>query len=845
MSPRRYAAIALAVLAAGTARSAAKRFECMGIGGGGQMYAVGISPHDPKIMHLSCDMGNFYLTEDGGKSWHMVDQLQMNGIRSCRPAYHPTDPDTVYAPYTRGTSQLRVSHDRGWTWEVVCEDAPWGKAKGRDKYDEFITSIEIGPGEPDLVFASTPAGLFRSTDGGRSFSKCPGVEGMAITVHASPAGACVAGSAKGVYVSRDGGVRWSKTGSGLPSEDMWSFSAETDPASKKITCYALYRNAIYRSLEGGENFTKVGGLLETRWRHVVACPVAPNVAYASNFDGKFGVWKTTDAGATWKRVFWAGHPGIRWGWLGTDYTRGFGGRANCITVGPCDPNLLAYVNTGELFVTRDGGTTWREGCSDYAGPDPDRIEKGKPWAGIGLEVALPTDMIWDPWIEDRVYLLYGDITFLVSTDRGRSWRRSVKGIPKPWANRMYRILADPMHRGRLYAACAGHHHAPSDTSQIRLGGGVVVTDDHGETWRVASAGLPPHKIPCTDLAIDLDSPPESRRLYCVMQNDGVYRSDDGAGTWVKKSAGIGRGDNRNVTQVCLDVDGNVYALVIGKSKGWDFGKESGGLFKSIDHGETWSEITKSVDLCNPRYFAVDSRDTNHIFVATTQAPRREGAGLWRTTDGGKTWKRALTRDMMGKHLYNYVHSGDISFHPTDPGIVYYSTKTHGTWFSHDRGVTWKRILGIPRIGTGRIITDPVDPRFIYVCSVGLWKGPADGLDGSTVVMPAKKRQQLTGTAVAASETPEPTGGAESPLASVAEATAAAATTPRHPKPPARPAATRTPPREQPESNTAILLGIGVVFVVGAVFAGVRMVGGTRRPARNGAGRRGRGGRDAR
>ena len=105
---------------------------------------------------------------------------------------------------------------------------------------------------------------------------------------------------------------------------------------------------------------------------------------------------------------------------------------------------------------------------------------------------------------------------------------------------------------------------------------------------------------------------------------------------------------------------------------------------------------------------------------------REPAGLWVTTDAGKTWKRKLGRDDLGKHLYGFVHSGQVTFHPTRPEIIYYATKTHGLWITRDGGATWKRLLGIPRLAVGRVIFDPADPDVIYVCSVGLWKGPAVG-----------------------------------------------------------------------------------------------------------------------
>ena len=179
-------------------------------------------------------------------------------------------------------------------------------------------------------------------------------------------------------------------------------------------------------------------------------------------------------------------------------------------------------------------------------------------------------------------------------------------------------------------------------------------------------------------------------------------------------------------QVTLGPDGAVYALVEGRSENWKFTFGPGGLWRSTDRGETWTEITASVRLVYPKEFAIDPRNPNRILLATTQAAGGERAGLWETTDAGKTWKQILSTEQTGKDLFAYIHSGPVAFHPTDPKLIYYSTKTHGTWITRDAGQTWFRMLGVPRLGTHEIIADPDDPSTIYVTSVGLWKGPATG-----------------------------------------------------------------------------------------------------------------------
>src|SRR5439155_13923050 len=52
--------------------------EPVGPGGGGALFWPAVSPHDPKLMFVSCDMNGFYRSEDGGASWTMVDGRQMH-----------------------------------------------------------------------------------------------------------------------------------------------------------------------------------------------------------------------------------------------------------------------------------------------------------------------------------------------------------------------------------------------------------------------------------------------------------------------------------------------------------------------------------------------------------------------------------------------------------------------------------------------------------------------------------------------------------------------------------------------------------------------------------------------
>ena len=90
------------------------RWEVIGPGGGGTMTHPTISPHDPKVVLVGCDMTGAYITYDGGESWRMFNLG--TGVSSF--AFDPKDPDVIYA----GNPALLRSSDRGRTWWMVLPD---------------------------------------------------------------------------------------------------------------------------------------------------------------------------------------------------------------------------------------------------------------------------------------------------------------------------------------------------------------------------------------------------------------------------------------------------------------------------------------------------------------------------------------------------------------------------------------------------------------------------------------------------------------------------------------------------------------------------------------------------
>ena len=134
------------------------------------MFAPAISPANPDLMMLNCDMSAAYISEDGGHNWRMIHQAQLRSDTACRPAFHPTDSKTIFAS---ASGRLKISHDLGKTFR------PIGNLP-----ESLDGEIAINPSNPKLMLAGTRNGhCWLSHDEGNNWMLCLGPTGEVIGFH--------------------------------------------------------------------------------------------------------------------------------------------------------------------------------------------------------------------------------------------------------------------------------------------------------------------------------------------------------------------------------------------------------------------------------------------------------------------------------------------------------------------------------------------------------------------------------------------------------------------------------------------------------------------------------------
>lgn len=706
-----------AMVAAGTDNASADGvFHVRGLGGAGGMFVPSVSPYDANLMFVACDMSGTYRSQDGGRTWSMLHYQQMNG--NCNSAFPAYFPKRIF--WNRGTD-LRVTEDQGKTWKSTATNLPWGA--------NAIAHLAAVPGTPDVLFVSTANGLWRSEDDGRTFAH----------VLTEPAKSVVAldgklftfSGANTFQASSDNGKTWTATRPEiLGANSVFGFTGGADAAGSVLFASA-WKVGIVRSRDEGKSWQVVLNRYDDQ-RILQMAGGQTKVAYAAQNGGGWckTAWSSTDGGDTWTNCFRMGGPDKNVGlsWVQTQLAWGYSIMANGFSASKTDPNLAFLSTQGDFYITRDGAKTWQQCMNEVVGVQPG--DPGIRYRCTGLEVTSCWGYYFDPFDKAREYIAYTDIGFGRTVDNGQTWIWSGKG--SPWINTFYNIAFDPEVPGRIYAACSSRHDiphwihvAPNNPKSPSHVGGVCLSTNGAVTWKPLGKGLPVK--PCTDICLDPTSPKDARTLYTTIFGEGVFKSIDGGQTWIGKTNGLGNAGNLHVYRIRRHPkSGNLYCLITGCREGQRDFRVAGGLWKSTDGAETWTDITAKAGLVWPTALVVDPKDENRIFLTAATAPGKTQGGVYRTLDGGRTWTHVLTdADVAKSGGSTFDHFMSVAIFPDDTSLIYAGTNGHGLWYSRDGGNTWAHYAAFPFANAQSINFHPGDHRKLYVTTFGggVWVGP--------------------------------------------------------------------------------------------------------------------------
>ena len=249
-------------------------------------------------------------------------------------------------------------------------------------------------------------------------------------------------------------------------------------------------------------------------------------------------------------------------------------------------------------------------------------------------------------------------------------------------------------------------------------GGVWKTENAGTAWTPIFDNESVYSI--GDVTIDPSNPNiiwvgtgENNGGRHISFGDGVYKSENGGKTW--KNMGLGASEH--IGDIIVHPNDSNTVWVSSQGPLWSKGGERG-LFKTTDGGKTWRNVLEIDEWTGVGSVAIDPSDPDKLYAAAWQRQRSiatlvntgPGSALYTSNDGGETWQKmtnGLPKANMGK--------SSIAVSPIDPNVVYAAIELDrregGFWRSSDKGASWVKMSDRTAGGTGphyyqEIFADP-------------------------------------------------------------------------------------------------------------------------------------------
>ena len=369
-------------------------------------------------------------------------------VDSANNAYVTGSTDSANFPIVAGAlrtrSGLYKSVDGAATWSNDNYGLGGATSPSVSFPSPGALALAIHPTQTSTVYAATVVGVFKSTNGGRTWSAMnnglpTGGVGALIIDPSSPSTLyATAGSfnANGVYKSTDGGATWNLRSNGLISSGINSLVIDPDTPN---TLYVAFEGCcspvsrIFKTTDGADNWAPVGGSPPLAPTALAIDPLTPSTLYVADAATPGAVFKTTNSGATWQPL-----PSISF--------------ARSIAVSPHTSGVV-YAGTDQgILKSTNGGNSWSSFTS----------KAGK--------------IVFDPVSSSTLYWLTNPFDFnplglFKSTDNGQTWNPVNKGLNTPHA---MTLAIDPLRPSTLFLASSTAGGTEGFVTKINSAGSALI-----------------------------------------------------------------------------------------------------------------------------------------------------------------------------------------------------------------------------------------------------------------------------------------------------------------------------------------------------------------------------------
>ncbi len=329
----------------------------------------------------------------------------------------------------------------------------------------------------------------------------------------------------------------------------------------------------------------------------------------------------------------------------------------------------------------------------------------------------------------------------------KSIATALTNVSDPFLSKMKFRLVGPFRGGRS-AAVAGSYKSKNTFYFGATGGGVWKTTDGGSNWKnitdkyfggtIGSVAV----APSDENVLYVGEGENTMRGNVSEGLGGVWRSDDGGRTWKN----IGLKDGRHITRLLIhprnpDV---AWAGVMGHLFGPN---ETRGVYKTIDGGKTWKKVLYVNNQTGASDLVMEAGNPEVLYAGTWRLLRTpyslesggEGSGLWKSTDGGETWTNIANKKGLPRGVWGIV---GVAVAPSNPDKVYalIENKNGGMFMSADGGETWTLTSNNSSIRQRawyytKVFVDPKNENIVYAPNVDLMRSRDGGKTFQEIATP--------------------------------------------------------------------------------------------------------------
>jgi photosystem II stability/assembly factor-like uncharacterized protein len=658
---------------------------------GGRAVAVAGHPTRRQEFYFGAVDGGVWKTTNAGQTWNNISDGKSTIASVGAIALAPSDPNVIWV----GTGET------DWREDLTHGDGVWRSTDGGETWKHLglddtrhIGVIVVHPKDPDVAYVAAMGhafgpnamrGVFRTTDGGRSWTKVlylddnTGAIDLAMDpsnprilyatmwyARRAPWGLDAGGRKSGLWKSIDGGDTWTELSAnpGLPATPLGRIGVSVSPAQPRRVYAAVEApdsaGGIFRSDDAGATWKRMNGEQTFRvraWYYnlLTADPSDPNTVYVMNLS----VHRSIDGGKTFTRV------------------RVPHGDTHIMWIDPRDPNRMINGNDGGAQVSMDGGSTW---SSVYT---------------------QPTAQFYHVTTDNQFpYRIYGSQQDNSSVSIASRSDFGAIGIRDFW----------PVGGGE-----SGYIAVKADDPNIVIGSSYMGTitryDDRTKQTQDISLGMNnwdgfavkdvPYRFAWTFPIVY--SPHDPKRLYVGAQK--VYLTTDEGQSWKAISPDLTVHDPATMGPsggpITLDMTGTEwYATVFTFAESpvkagvlWA-GSDDGLLHVSRDAGATWTNVTPpalgkfmKMSIVEPGHY-----DAGTAYLAANRYQQDDfHPYLFKTSDYGKTWK-SITAGIPDNDVTRTIRED-----PVRRGLLFAGTES-AVYVSFDDGAHWQSLqLNLPHV----------------------------------------------------------------------------------------------------------------------------------------------------